>query len=90
MEALLETLVLKLQRLSAPKLKAVLNFVEFLTWQDTQQPQQAPAPLQAPDHHDFETIADQLADDLSSFLNNQVPSLSDQATSRAGIYEDHP
>jgi hypothetical protein len=92
MEALLETLVQKLQRLSAPKLKAVLTFVEFLTWQDSQplepeQPTDEPLYNQALAHPDFEALADQLANDLSSFLNT-VPTLSDYAVSRAGIYED--
>jgi len=39
---------------------------------------------------EFEAIADQLADELTTSLGPNVPSLSDYAVSRAGIYEDHP
>lgn len=38
----------------------------------------------------FEAVADQLADELTVSLGPNVPSLSDYAVSRAGIYEDHP
>lgn len=39
---------------------------------------------------EFEAVADQLADELTASLGPNVPSLSDYAVSRAGIYEDHP
>lgn len=39
---------------------------------------------------EFEALADQLAGELTASLGPQVPSLSDYAVSRAGIYEDHP
>jgi antitoxin ParD1/3/4 len=39
---------------------------------------------------EFEVVADQLADELTASLGSDVPSLSDYAVSRAGIYEDHP
>lgn len=39
---------------------------------------------------EFETVADQLADELTESLGSNVPSLSDYAASREGIYEDHP
>ena len=39
---------------------------------------------------EFEAVADQLADELTASLGPHVPSLSDYAVSRAGIYEDHP
>ena len=38
---------------------------------------------------EFEAVADQLADELTASLGPNVPSLSDYAVSRAGIYEDH-
>ncbi|WP_287128882.1 hypothetical protein [Candidatus Cyanaurora vandensis] len=38
----------------------------------------------------FETMADQLADELFVSFGLNVSPLSDYAVSRAGIYEDHP
>ncbi|MBI3247821.1 MAG: hypothetical protein HYZ50_15055 [Deltaproteobacteria bacterium] len=39
---------------------------------------------------EFAVVADQLADELTAGLGQHVPSPSDYAVSRAGIYEDHP
>ena len=39
---------------------------------------------------EFETLADQLADELTACLGPNVPSLADYVVSREGIYEDHP
>ena len=39
---------------------------------------------------EFEAVADQLADELTAYCGPNAPSLSDEAVSRAGIYEDHP
>jgi len=49
--------------------------------------QETPAELT---NAEFEAMADQLADELTASLGPNVPSLSDYAVSRAGIYEDHP
>lgn len=39
---------------------------------------------------EFETLADQIADEFMRFVGSNVPSLPDAAISRAGIYEEHP
>jgi hypothetical protein len=39
---------------------------------------------------EFEAIADQLADEWLAYVGTSVPSLSHDAVSRAGIYEEHP
>jgi antitoxin ParD1/3/4 len=39
---------------------------------------------------EFESVADQLADELAVCLGPNPSSLSDYAISREGIYEDHP
>lgn len=39
---------------------------------------------------EFETMADQLADEFVMLSNSNAPMLSDDAISRAGIYQDHP
>jgi hypothetical protein len=46
--------------------------------------------LQESETQEFETIADQLANEFVIFVGSHVPMLSDDAISRAGIYEDHP
>jgi hypothetical protein len=38
---------------------------------------------------EFEAVADQVADELTTSLGSKVPPLSDHAVSREGIYEDH-
>jgi antitoxin ParD1/3/4 len=37
---------------------------------------------------EFETIADQLADEFASYFGSNIPALSDYAVSREGIYEE--
>ena len=37
----------------------------------------------------FEATADRLADEFATCFTSHPPTLSDYATSRAGIYEDH-
>jgi hypothetical protein len=39
---------------------------------------------------EFETVADQLADEFAASIGANAPVLSDYAVSRASIYEDHP
>jgi hypothetical protein len=50
--------------------------------------------LGAPQHdltdEEFESLADEFADELEGFLGPDAPLLSDEAVSRAGIYGDHP
>lgn len=43
-----------------------------------------------PNEDEFESVADQLADDFVACVGANPPTLSDYAVSRAGIYEDHP
>ncbi|MBE9008692.1 hypothetical protein IQ250_00490 [Pseudanabaenaceae cyanobacterium LEGE 13415] len=45
---------------------------------------------QLQEEDDFEAIADQLADEFQQYIGSSVPTLSDEAVSRAGIYEEHP
>ncbi|MCT7962000.1 hypothetical protein NG791_15120 [Laspinema sp. D1] len=50
--------------------------------------QPSPNPIQQED--EFEAIANPLADELTDSLGPDVPTLSDYAVSRAGIYHEHP
>ncbi len=42
------------------------------------------------DDHEWDALADQLVDTVTTALPKSLPILSDYATSRAGIYEEHP
>jgi hypothetical protein len=91
METLIENIVTKLQSLPQTRLNEVLNFVEFVNWQEQHT---APSTINELDttisNQDFETLTNQLIDDFSRHIDPNLPSLSDYAVSRAGIYEEHP
>ncbi len=40
-------------------------------------------------NEEFETLADQLADEFIEYVGPDCPPLSDYAVSREGLYEDH-
>ncbi len=50
--------------------------------------QNSPNPIEQED--EFEAIANQLADELTASLGPDIPTLTDYAVSRAGIYQEHP
>jgi antitoxin ParD1/3/4 len=50
--------------------------------------QDATAPLG--DHHAWDSLADQLIATFATAVPANLPVLSDYATSRAGMYEEHP
>lgn len=90
MEAVIESIVSKLRYLGKPQLEVVLTFVDFLNWQS------APKLLSTVSDSDaeigdqeFEILLDELADEFIKNRKVNVPTLSDFAVSRAGIYEDH-
>ncbi|MBD2743484.1 hypothetical protein [Coleofasciculus sp. FACHB-1120] len=91
MEPLIDNVVRKLHHLPQPKLHEVLNFVEFLTWQEERSNQldigESTAEI---DESIFEDIADQLSEELAKIIGTNVPLLSDCAVSHADIYEEHP
>ncbi|MEG4172543.1 MULTISPECIES: hypothetical protein [unclassified Microcoleus] len=91
MEAVIESIVSKLRYLGKPQLEVVLNFVDFLTWKS------APSVLSTISDSDaeisdreLEILLDELADEFIQNMAVNVPTLSDFAVTRAGIYEDHP
>ena len=90
MESLIKSIVSKLHDLPSPGLHEVLNFVEFLAWQENRidPPNISKVELEV-NNQGFETLADQLADELIECVGENVPLLSDYAVSRAGIYEEH-
>ena len=91
METLIDNIVSKLHHLPQPKLNEVLNFIEFLTWQEKRGNSLDMSDRTAEiDDRAFEDLADRLADELATSVGANIPLLSDYAVSRAGIYEEHP
>jgi len=91
MEAVIESIVSKLRYLAKPQLEAVLNFVDFLTWQSAHGSSSKASDSDAElTDREFEILLDELADDFIKSLGSNVPVLSDFAISREGIYEEHP
>lgn len=91
MESLIKSIVSKLHDLPSPRLHEVLNFVEFLAWQENRTDSLNISNVEIEvNNQDFETLADQLADEVIECVGENVPLLSDYAVSRAGIYEEHP
>ncbi len=82
MEVLIREIVSKLHSLPEAKVLEVLHFVDVLA-----ENKENPAVQQ---EEEFEAIAERLADEFQTYVGNNVPRLSDDAVSRAGIYEEHP
>lgn len=91
MEPLIENIVIKLQSLPQNRLHEVLNFVEFVHWQEQHTAQSS---INATDtttsNQNVETLMNQLTDEFSRRVDTNLLPLSDYAVSRAGIYEEHP
>lgn len=91
MEAVIESIVSKLRYLAKPQLEVVLNFVDFLNWQlgSGLSSKASDSDAEMGDR-EFEILLDEVADEFIKNRGVNVPTLSDFAVSRAGIYEDHP
>lgn len=66
MEPLIENIVTKLQSLPQTRLHEVLNFVEFVNWQERHATQPNIIELDTTmSNHDFETLTNQLVNEFS-------------------------
>ncbi|PSB24529.1 hypothetical protein [Stenomitos frigidus] len=91
MESIIKTIITKLNSLPQTKLHEVLDFVEFVTWQEQHTAQSSLSNLDTTMRdQDFETLTNQLLDEFDKCVDPNLPLLSDYAVSRAGIYEEHP
>jgi hypothetical protein len=90
METLIAEIVRKLHSFSEAKVLEILDFVEFLSInrQNLTSPTSGNDFLQ--ENEEFEVIADRLADEFQMYVGATTPALSDDAASRAGIYEEYP
>jgi hypothetical protein len=73
---LVDNITSKISRLSPVRLHEILDFVEYLTWQETH------------NLNESQELSDRLIDELGSIAEG-IPLLSDYALSRDGIYEEH-
>ncbi|MEG3896667.1 MULTISPECIES: hypothetical protein [unclassified Microcoleus] len=91
MEAVIESIVSKLRYLAKPQLEVVLNFVDFITWKSGPGLLSRVSDSEAEiGDREFEILLDEVADEFIKNRGVNVPTLSDFAVSRAGIYEDRP
>jgi hypothetical protein len=73
---LVDNITSKISQLSPLKLYEILDFVEYLTWQETH------------NLNESQELSDRLIDQLGT-ITEGIPLLSDYAVSREGIYEEH-
>ncbi|MEA5418125.1 hypothetical protein VB712_02745 [Spirulina sp. CCNP1310] len=90
METLIAEIVRKLHALSEIKILEVLDFVEFLAWDEKHRALRPFSNDLVQEDEEFEATADCLADEFQRYIGNTIPCLSDYSVSRAGIYEEHP
>jgi hypothetical protein len=99
MNALIQEITQIIQDLSPDQLIEVRDYVEFTLWKQQQLwKQQHPLPeIPAPEtiphpkltNEEFRQRLDDLADRFKSYVDPDLPPLSDYAVSREGIYGDH-
>ncbi len=90
MKETIENIVNKLYLLPQTRWHEVLDFVDFLTWQEVRRNQaDVSESVSEISDREFEALADRLTDEFSSSVGTNVPLLSDYAVSRTGIYEEH-
>lgn len=89
METLIAEIVRKLHSLSEVKVLEVLDFVDFLSWNKERLASQQPSNDFLQENEEFEALADRLADEFQMYVGATTPALSDDAVSRAGIYEEY-
>ncbi len=91
MPSLIQNIIDRLNHLPQSKLYEVLDFVEFLDWQKEHQRQLNVLSDESEiDDPEFEVLVEDLLSEITNSMGGRIPLLSDQAVSRAGIYEDHP
>ena len=90
METLIAEIVQKLHSLPQAKILEVLDFVELIAGNKERLTLQQMEDDVTREDEEFEALADHVADEFKRYTGDIVPVLSDDAVSRAGIYEEHP
>lgn len=83
-----------IQNLPQESLEELVNFIEYLKFKNS------PKPNQDNQNHLVEGVnsttkitleeSEEIIEEILTEVGDSIPSLSDYAVSRAGIYEDHP
>lgn len=85
MEASIQKIVQKLHSLPQAKILEVLDFVEFLAWNQENLTLQQLENDSIQDDEEFEALSDRVAEEFQRCAGDTIPILSDYTVSRAGI-----
>jgi hypothetical protein len=90
---LTEEILFSIQKLPPDSVGELLNFLEYLQFKNSSQSNQNSQNLQQ-SQKKLETKitpeqSEQIIEEILTEIGEDLPSLSDYAVSRAGIYEDH-
>ncbi len=93
MSALLQEITLRIQDLPPDQLVEVRNFIDFITWRQRHPLSETPSSeTKLPPNltnEEFKQRLDDLTARFKSYVDPDLPPLSDYAVSREGIYGDH-
>jgi hypothetical protein len=89
-----EEILLSIQKLPQDSLGELVNFIEYLQFKNSSKPNQDNQNYQEAEVNLTTKItseeSEQIIEEILTEVGEEIPSLSDYAVSRAGIYEDHP
>lgn len=83
-----------IQNLPQESLGELVNFIDYLKFKNSSKPNQDNQNIPAKEGNLTTKITpeenEQIIEEILTEVGDSIPSLSDYAVSRAGIYEDHP
>ena len=89
-----EEILSSIQSLPQESLGELVNFIEYLQFKNSSKPNQDTQNISAVEENLTTKItpekSEQIIEEILTEVGDSIPSLSDYAVSRAGIYEEHP
>jgi hypothetical protein len=89
-----EEILSSIQKLPEDFLGELVNFIEYLQYKNSLQPNQDNQNISAKEVNRTTKItpeeSEQIIEEILTEVGDSIPCLSDYAISRASIYEDHP
>ena len=89
-----EEIFSSIQKLPEESLGELVNFIEYLQFKNNLKKNRDSEPIQEQEIEAKTKItaeeSEELIEEILIEVGDSIPSLSDYAVSRAGIYEDHP
>ncbi len=87
-------ILLSIQNLPQDSLGELVNFIEYLQFKNSSKQHQGNQNIREAEVNLTTKItpeeSEQIIEEILTEVGDSIPSLSDYAVSRAGIYEDHP